>query len=94
MACAARPGGSQRSHLSIPAKVSAVILPSAASLGTTWAKASYRAKIGMTRNAAKSLPRRDRSSPARPVVTNRASVMQNSTCSSTASSATTTPSAP
>ena len=63
----------------------AVILPSAASLGTTWAKASYRAKIGMTRNAARSLPRRDRSSPARPVVTSRASVMQNSTCSSTAS---------
>ena len=87
MACAARPGGSQRSHLSIPAKVAAVILPSAAILGTTWAKASYRAKIGMTRNAARSLPRRDRSSPAMAVVTNRASVMQNSTSSSTASSA-------
>ena len=94
MACAARPGGSQRSHWSIPAKVSAVILPSAAILGTTWAKASYRAKIGMTRNTARSRPRRDRSSPAMAVVTSRASVMQNSTCSSTASSAASSPRTP
>ena len=39
------------------------------------------------------MPRRERSSPAMPVVTNRASVMQNSTCSSTATSAMSTPTA-
>ena len=78
----------------MPAKLAAVILPSAASLGTTWAKASYSAKIGMIRNAARSRPRRERSSPARTVVTNRASVMQNSTCSTTATTATITPNPP
>ena len=94
MACAASPGGSQRSHRSIPSNARVVILPSAASLGTTWANVSYKAKIGMIRNAAKSLPRRDRSIPARPVVTNRASTMQNSTWSSTATTATSRPSGP
>ena len=48
----------------------------------------------MIRNAAKSLPRRERSIPARAAVTNRASVMQNSTSSRTASSATNRPSPP
>ena len=39
-ACAARPGGSQRSHRSTPAKLAAVssCLPTA--LGTTWANTS------------------------------------------------------
>ena len=89
-----RPGGSQRSHPLTPAKLATVSFPSAVSLGTTWANASYRAKIGRTRRAAKSLPRRERSSPASAVVTNRARTMQNSTCSSTATTATTTPAAP
>ena len=48
----------------------------------------------MIRKAARSLPRRERSSPAMLVVTNRASVMQNSTCSTTATTATSRPSAP
>ncbi len=71
-----------------------MIPPSAATLGTTWMKNSYKAKIGMTRKAARSLPRRERSIPAMLVVTNRASVMQNSTCSTTATTATSRPSAP
>ena len=94
IACTARPGGVQRSHRSTPPKLAAVSAPSPASFGTIWMKPSYTAKIGMIRRAAKSLPRRERSIPARPVVTNRASVMQNSTCSTTASSAMSTPSAP
>ena len=48
----------------------------------------------MIRNAAKSLPRRERSIRARLVVTNRASAMQNSTSNTTATSATSTPNAP
>src|SRR5215472_5449064 len=48
----------------------------------------------MNRNAAKSLPRRERRTLAMAVVTNRASVMQNSTSSSTAATATSTPSGP
>ena len=94
MACAAIPGGIQRSHASTPAKLRAVSLPSAVSFGTTWVKVSYRAKTGMIRKAAKSLPRRERSRPARAVVTNRASVIQNMICSSTASTAMSRPSAP
>ena len=35
MACAARPGGSQRIHESKPVKLEAVILPSLAAFGTT-----------------------------------------------------------
>ena len=94
IACAARPGGIQRIHTSTPAKLAGVSLPSAVSFGTTWVKTSYRAKIGMIRKAARSLPRRERSSPARPAVTNRASVMQNSTSSRTASSAMNRPNPP
>ena len=94
MACAASPGGSHRSHRSMPAKACAVILPSAASRGTVWANSSYSAKRGTIRKAAKSLPRRDRSSPARLVVTNRASAMQNSTSRTTASRATIMPGRP
>ena len=94
IACTARPGGVQRSQWSTPPKLAAVSAPSPASFGTIWMKPSYSAKIGMIRRAAKSLPRRERSTPAMPVVTNRASVMQNSTCSTTASSAMSTPSAP
>ena len=81
IACTARPGGVQRSHRSTPPKLAAVSAPSEASFGTIWMKPSYTAKIGMISRAAKSLPRRERSIPASPVVTNRASVMQNSTCS-------------
>src|SRR6516162_10101974 len=50
--------------------------------------------IGMNRKTARCLPRRERSSPAMLVVTKRARVMQNSTCSSTATRATSTPSTP
>ncbi len=92
--CAASPGGIHRSQESIPSKLPAVSLPSAVSLGTICTKPSYRAKIGMISSAAKSLPRRERSIPARPVVTNRARVRQNSTCSSTASTAMITPAGP
>ena len=94
IACAARPGGIQRSQLSTPAKLAAVSFPSAVSRGTICTKASYRAKTGRMSRAARSRPRRERSSPARAVVTNRASVMQNSTCSSTASTAISTPTPP
>jgi hypothetical protein len=93
-ACAARPGGIQRSQASTPAKLDAVSLPVAAILGTTWVNASYAAKIGMISSTAKSRPRRERSIRARLVVTNLASTMQNSTCSSTASTAMIRPSAP
>ena len=94
MACAARPGGSQRIQASTPAKLAAVIPPCAAALGITWPSSSIRAKIGMNRNAARSLPRRERSSLAMLVVTSRARVMQNSTCSATATTATSRPSGP
>jgi len=40
IACAASPGGSQRSHASTPPKLVACSLPSALSLGTTWVNAS------------------------------------------------------
>ena len=49
-----------------------------------WANSSYSAKRGRPGTAAKSLPRRDRSIPARLVVTSRASAMQNSTSRTTA----------
>ena len=78
----------------MPRKLAVVKVPSAASLGTTWVKNSYKAKIGMIRNAARSLPRRERSNPAMLVVASRASVMQNSTWSSTATTATSTPNRP
>ena len=94
MACTARPGGSHRSHVSTPPKLEAVSAPSEASFGRIWKKPSYIAKIGMNRRAAKSLPRRERSIPARLVVTNRAIVMQNSTMSTTATSAMSSASAP
>ena len=94
MAWAARPGGSHRSHASRPLKLAAVNVPSAAALGTIWVKNSYRAKIGMIRKTARSLPRRERSSPAMLVVTSRARVMQNSTWSGTATSAMTRPARP
>ncbi len=94
IACAARPGGSQRIHASTPAKPAAVIPPLAAALGITWPSSSIRANIGMTRKTARSLPRRERSSLAMLVVTSRASVMQNSTCSATATTATSRPSGP
>ncbi len=94
IACAARPGGIQRIHTSTPANLAGVSLPSPASFGTSWVKSSYRAKIGMIRRAAKSLPRRERSSPARLAVTNRAIVMQNSTSSTTASKAMSKPNPP
>jgi len=48
----------------------------------------------MIRKTAKSLPRRERSILAMLVVTNRASVMQNSNSSTTAASATRKPNAP
>ena len=94
IACAARPGGSQRIHASTPAKLAAVIPPWAAALGITWPSSSITAKIGMNRKTARSLPRRERSSLAMLVVTSRASVMQNRTCSTTATTATSRPSAP
>jgi len=48
----------------------------------------------MTRKTARSLPRRERSILAMLVVTSRARVMQNSTCSATATTATNRPSGP
>src|SRR6478752_2141769 len=48
----------------------------------------------MIRNAARSRPRRERSRLARDVVTNRDRAMQNRTCSTTAATATITPSPP
>ncbi len=94
MACAARPGGSQRSQASMPRKAAAVIPPCDAALGISWPSSSIRAKIGMIRKTARSLPRRERSSLAMLVVTSRARVMQNSTCSATATTATSRPSGP
>ena len=79
IACAARPGGSQRIQLSMPAKLAGLSCPEEAARGITWMRNSNMAKIGMNRKTARSLPRRERSSPANPVVTNRASTMQNST---------------
>ncbi len=75
-------------------KLAAVILPSAAALGTTWVKNSYSATSGMIMNAARSRPRRERNRLAREVVTNRDRAMQNSTCNPTAITATIRPSAP
>ena len=40
IACAARPGGSQRSHASEPVKLVVVSFPVAASRGTTWVRNS------------------------------------------------------
>ena len=74
-----RPGGSQRIQLSMPAKLAGLSFPEATARGITWMRNSKAAKMGMIRNTARSLPRRERSSRAMLVVANRASTMQNST---------------